>query len=136
MKKNFDEWNKVKKATDARDDIGGVYFREREIWWVRLGVNIGFEQDGTGEQYARPVIVVKKYNPQVFLSVPLSTTEKRGKYYFSVGEVDGKNAVAILSQIRLIDARRPVQRISTVDRKTFSDLVSEIVKVNFGICPE
>ena len=94
--KDFDQWNNIKKETHKRitDD---VYFKEREVWWVRLGVNIGFEQDGTGEQYARPVVVIKKYNPEVFLIVPLSTTGKRGKYYFSIGNIDGKEAVAILS---------------------------------------
>ncbi len=132
MNKNFDQWNIVKKKTNKNYDVGSVYFREREIWWVRLGVNIGFEQDGTGEQYARPVIILKKYNPQVFLVVPLSTTDKRGKYYFDVGDVDGKNAVAILSQIRLIDVHRLVKHIGIVDKKMFPLLVKDIIKTNFG----
>ncbi len=132
MNKDFDQWNSIKKETNKSHDVSNVYFREREIWWVRLGVNIGFEQDGTGEQYARPIIILKKYNPQVFLVVPLSTTKKRGKYYFNIGDVDGKNAVAILSQIRLMDVHRLVKHISIVDKKMFPVLIKEIVKTNFG----
>ena len=129
--KDFDQWNNIKKETHKRitDD---VYFKEREVWWVRLGVNIGFEQDGTGEQYARPVVVIKKYNPEVFLIVPLSTTGKRGKYYFSIGNIDGKEAVAILSQIRLIDAHRLVKHIGIIEKRLFSSLVNAVVEVNFG----
>jgi hypothetical protein len=43
MQKDFDRWNEIKKATDAADDAARPYFREGEIWWVRLGRNIGYE---------------------------------------------------------------------------------------------
>lgn len=132
MEKDFDGWNKIKKETDTREDVGSVYFREREIWWVRLGVNIGFEQDGTNDNFERPVVVIKKYNPHVLLVVPLSTTNKRGAYYFPIGKIEDKNAVAILSQIRLIDSKRLVNRVETLDRGIFTKLLEKIVHANFG----
>jgi hypothetical protein len=36
MEKDFDRWNGIKKATDAADETARLYFREGEIWWVRL----------------------------------------------------------------------------------------------------
>lgn len=129
--KDFDKWNTIKKKVHAHN-VSSVYFREREIWWARLGVNVGFEQDGTGEEYARPVVIIKKYNPHIFLVVPLSTTSKRGTYYFAVGNVDNKEAVAILSQIRLIDTHRLVKHIGMMDKSLCTELVRAIVKVNFG----
>ena len=131
MNKNFDEWNSIKKKTEVRNDIDKIYFKEREVWWMRLGLNIGFEEDGTGEEYARPAVIIKKYNPRSFLVIPLSTTNKRGKYYFPVGEIDGKKAIAILSQIRLIDSKRLVKSISKMDKTTFSYLMKEMVEANF-----
>lgn len=49
MKKDFDNWNKIKKSVNIK--VAEVYFRERDIWWVSLGTNIGFEQDGKKTYY-------------------------------------------------------------------------------------
>ena len=46
MAKDFDRWNKKKKALDAKAEP--LYFHEGEIWWVHLGVNVGYEIDGKG----------------------------------------------------------------------------------------
>ena len=130
--KDFDQWNSEKKKTDSREDMGDVYFSEREVWWVRLGVNIGFEQDGTGEGFERPVVILKKYNPNTLLVLPLSTTQKRGKYYCAVGKVEERDAVAIVSQIRLLDSKRLVNSAGTIDKETFARLIKAVVDTNFG----
>jgi hypothetical protein len=44
MKKDFDGWNEKKKDTNEKI---GPFCHERELWWCTLGVNIGFEQDGS-----------------------------------------------------------------------------------------
>lgn len=130
MEKDLDAWNENKKRIHKRD-TAEVYFYEREIWWCRLGANVGFEQDGTGETFERPIIILKKYNPQVFLAVPLSTTSKRGKYYAPLGLIDSKDAVAILSQMRLLDCKRLTNRIGILGASAFGALVEKIIKVNF-----
>ena len=38
---------------------------EGEIWWVRLGVNVGYEIDGKSSDFSRPVIIIKKSSVQV-----------------------------------------------------------------------
>jgi mRNA interferase MazF len=62
MQKDFDRWNKLKKTTDGKDEAARLFFREGEVWWVHLGVNIGYETDGKRADFARPVVVLKKYN--------------------------------------------------------------------------
>lgn len=131
MEKDFDAWNSKKKAVHARTDTENLFFRIHEIWWAHLGVNVGFEQDGTGEAFERPVIVLKKYNARVLLVVPLSTTSKTGTYYFDIGIVGGKHAKAILSQIRLIDRNRLINHIATVNVETFEKLVDATIRANF-----
>ena len=39
MEKDFDRWNKLKKAINASEESARVYFHEGDIWWVHLGVN-------------------------------------------------------------------------------------------------
>src|SRR5882724_3693985 len=102
MVKDFDRWNEIKKATDAADEGSRVFFREGEIWWVRLGINVGYETDGKNREFTRPVIVLKKYNQYSFLAVPLTTAQRPNQYRLPIGAVGGKEAFATLSQLRNI----------------------------------
>ena len=106
MEKDFDRWNEIKKATDAADEDARLYFREGEIWWVRLGHNIGYEANGKSREFTRPVIILKKYNQYSFLALPLTTVPKPNPYRLPVGMVDGRQAFATLSQLRNIDIHR------------------------------
>jgi hypothetical protein len=63
MENDFDRWNGIKKATDATAEATRPYFREAEVWWVRLGRNIGYETSGKSREFTRPVIVLKKVQP-------------------------------------------------------------------------
>jgi mRNA interferase MazF len=76
MEKDFDRWNKLKKAINASEESERVYFHEGDIWWARLGVNVGYEIDGKDRDFSRPVIVLKKYNQYSFLALPLTTASK------------------------------------------------------------
>src|SRR5438128_10080476 len=60
MQKDFDRWNKVKKAVNATDEDERVYFHEGDIWWVHLGVNVGFEIDAKQRDFSRPVIICQR----------------------------------------------------------------------------
>lgn len=51
-------------------------FNEREIWWCSIGENIGFEGDGKNDMFERPVLILKKYNAEVFFGAPLTTSTK------------------------------------------------------------
>jgi len=117
MKKDFDTWNEEKKNIHER----GVekLYHAREIWWCSLGVNVGFEQDGTGKESQRPVLIMRGFSRQVCLVVPLTTSTKRNPYHIAIGEVDGKQAFAIISQLRLIDTKRLVNKVGVVDAKSF-----------------
>jgi hypothetical protein len=73
MGNDFDHWNSIKKATDAAEETSRLYFREGEIWWLRLGKNIGYETNGKSREFTRLVIVLRKYNQFSFLALPLTT---------------------------------------------------------------
>lgn len=81
--KNFDEWNIVKKKVNEHD-TKSLYFKEREIWWVAVGINIGSESDGKNELFERPVLIVKKLGSGVFLGVPVTSKAKEGPFFVEV----------------------------------------------------
>jgi mRNA interferase MazF len=113
MTKDFDRWNTEKKRLNESDDR--LYFREGEMWWVALGVNVGFEMDGKRSDFSRPVLVLKKYNQYSFLALPLTTNARANPYRIALGFVDGKQSFAVLSQLRNIDSARLINKAAVVD---------------------
>ena len=130
MHKDFDRWNKTKKKLN--EDAEPLYFREGEIWWVHLGVNVGYEIDGKSENFARPVIVLRKYNKYSFLALPLTTSAKPNPWKLPIGAVGGKQAFAVLSQLRDIDSRRLYQKIGWVDPDEMDTIRAETMRANLG----
>jgi len=129
MEKDFWTWHTKKEQLN--EAIGTALFHEREVWWCALGANIGFEQDGSSELFTRPVVILSKFNLDACLVVPLTSKPKKGKYYFAVGDVSGRNSVAILSQIRFVDRKRLALKIATMDQDTFQALTKAVVKACF-----
>lgn len=125
MNKDFDGWNEVKK--DLHENKPGKFYREREIWWCSVGINIGFEQDGKEQASSRPVLIIRGFSLRTCLVVPLTTSIKEGVYNLSVGVVDEKEAQASLSQIRVIDTKRLLVKICRLDKDQF-DVIRKAVK--------
>ena len=122
--KDFDNWHKIKKSVN--DGKSRIY-KERDIWWCNLGVNVGFEQDGRGKLYRRPVVVIRGFSPQVCLVAPLTTSPKKNKYHFKLGKVTGdKSSSAIISQLRLVDTKRFVKRAGILEKEKFAKLKNAV----------
>jgi mRNA interferase MazF len=119
MEKDFDKWNKEKKKADAEQPR---LYTVREIWWCRIGVNIGTEQDGRGTLFLRPAIILRGFGPDACLIVPLTTSVREHPLRVSVDKVDGREARANLSQLRIIDTRRLVEKIGFLEKGIFAAL--------------
>lgn len=129
MKKDFEKWNK--KKTQVDNIAKRPFFHEREIWFCYLGANVGFEQDGNGEDFLRPIVIARKFNNEIFWGIPLTksknkTNKRAEKYYFSFSFIDNIKSVAILSQIRLIDARRLSYLAGEVSQDDFKVLIAKL----------
>lgn len=122
-KKDFKEWH-IEKS-DLHEHKVRAFFHEREIWFASLGANIGFEQDGRGDKYLRPIIILKKFNNEVLWCLPLTKNQKKGKYYF-VFELNGEVSTAILSQIRLIDAKRLQYKFGDMTSEKFTEIKEKL----------
>lgn len=123
MKKDFQNWHN--KKTQINKINKRPFFHEREIWWVALGVNVGFEQDGGGKDYLRPIIVFRKFNNEIFWAIPLTHTQKKTKYYFQFIFKDNLSSTAVLSQIRLMDALRLSHKIGNMSDNDFENLIKK-----------
>lgn len=129
--KDFNTWNNLKIQIDSKIENQRLYFKEAEIWWINLGLNIGFEMNGKDKEFIRPIVIIKKYNQFSFLALPLSTVKKENKYIFYIGKVDGKGAYANLSQLRNIDSKRLINKIGIVEKELFIELKKKTSQVSF-----
>jgi mRNA-degrading endonuclease toxin of MazEF toxin-antitoxin module len=114
-KKDYDGSNNLIKQLESREP---PYFKEREVWWAIIGMNVGHEEDGKGKYFLRPVLIFKKFGRNTFIGIPLSTTEKSGGAYVQIKH-NNKTSTALLGQIRTFDSRRLTQRYGIIDNVTF-----------------
>ena len=127
MLKDFKNWHNKKEQIHSKKER--PFFHEREVWFCTLGVNVGFEQDGRGENFLRPALVIKKFNNAVFWVLPLTKTLKKGKYYydFIIKERD-ESSIVILSQLRLVDAKRLQYKIGNIKEEDFLEIKKRLIK--------
>jgi len=120
MSKKFDEWNNIKqKLHNKKNKI--IIPKNREIYWASIGVNVGFEQDGKGEIFSRPVLIVKRYSKNLFFGVPLSTQIKEGSFFYTF-TLKNKQSNALLVQARVYDTKRLENRIGMISKDDFQTL--------------
>lgn len=123
---DFDKWNEVKKSLYSYET--NWITKEREVYWVKLGQNIGFEQNGKGDDFLRPVLIFKKFNKDIFLGIPFTSNKKDGKFYFEVSSIDKeKPSYAILSQIKLFSTKRIKSKFGKISIDEFEKLKESFV---------
>jgi mRNA interferase MazF len=119
MLDDFDEWNRIKKSLHGRE--GFPYASPREIWWCALGRNVGVEINGKHEQFERPVIILHAFNTEMLKVVPLTTRGKSNRFYLQVPSAP-RETYAVLSQARVISARRLLRLIGKVTPEEFIEI--------------
>ncbi len=121
----YDRWNRLKQNIEKRNQI---QFNEREILFLSMGQNIGFEQYGKGEEFLRPVVVVKKFNKHLFLGIPLSSKIKNGFFFHTIHFKNRENS-ALLLQSKAFDSKRIKYKLATLSQGEFKKLVERYCEV-------
>jgi len=121
----FDDWNEVKKEVNNHSNKK-VGFKTRDIFYINMGENIGFEQNGKGEKFLRPIVILKVFNREMFFAIPLSSQLKEGVFYyhFEFEKRDGtvsKN-IALLSQMKLFSSKRLLNKIGVINKDDFENM--------------
>lgn len=124
--KDFDKWNEHAKILDSKS-IDFV-FSEGELWWCALGVNIGSEQDGKGDDFVRPVLLLKKINRDTVLIIPVSSKLKTGACDRVSFDLGGQENQFLISQARMVSSKRFIRRIHRVKSIVFLEVIVAIIK--------
>lgn len=91
-----------------------------------VGMNIGFEQNGTGRIFERPALVVKKFNNKMYWIAPLSTKQKEYDFYYNFIDPNGKKGSVILAQLRLVSVRRFIRDMYKINEADFDAILVRI----------
>jgi mRNA-degrading endonuclease toxin of MazEF toxin-antitoxin module len=97
------------------------FFRERDVWWTAIGINVGHEENGKGSEYSRPVLILKKFGKSTFLGVPFTTKINRKVNSFDF-IFNGKLNLALLTQMRVFDSRRLLKKIGKLNIELFQKI--------------
>ncbi|MFA5830606.1 MAG: type II toxin-antitoxin system PemK/MazF family toxin [Candidatus Paceibacterota bacterium] len=123
---NFDTWNELKKKIDSGENLPDRFPKEGEAWISAFGKNIGFEQNGSGDTFSRPILIVKKFNNHMFWCVPLSTKQKTFDFYFNYTDQNGLKVSAILAQLKLISIKRLERKIYDMPNESFKKIKQKL----------
>lgn len=121
--KLYDKWNHFKKTLDSINIT--IPFFEKEIWSIAIGVNIDIEIDGKGGNFERPVLVIKKFNRNYALVLPITrihNTNTGMHIIISHKNLDIRSAV-VLSQLQRVSNYRFIYRIGILDTLQFLKIV-------------
>jgi mRNA interferase MazF len=113
MEKDYRDWNAKKIKINLFSTF--QHPKEMEIWWCRIGVNIGCEVYGKGKEYTRPVLIINSDGSENCICIPISSKVKNSKYSCVIKTNDGRLHTALVFQIRSIDKRRLKKKAYVLD---------------------
>jgi mRNA interferase MazF len=128
--KEFDKWNEVKKTTEQSNMKLSI--KSREIYWTKIGQNIGNEQYGKGEEFTRPVIVIRQLTSDLFVGVPTtSATKENNDYFHNINYThtktkDSVTSSAMILQVKVFSKKRVLNKIGTVNKIEFNTIVDKL----------
>ncbi len=128
MNDRFDEWNEVKKDIEHTNQF--LTIKQREIYWLHVGENVGYEQNGKGDEFIRPVLVYKKFNQNIFYGIPLTSKAKNNIFHYHF-VIKNKDNYAILSQMRLFDVKRISNKLGKMSVDDFIKLKDKLKDLIF-----
>ena len=127
----FDEWNEVKQKT--HNTFRQVGFKPRDIFWLRAGQNIGSEEYGKGNEFQRPVLIVKKLTNNLFVGIPLTSKLKEDSNYFHTISYENKKKhienSAMVLQLKTFDKKRLMGKIGVLNQSQFKIILEKITNM-------
>lgn len=120
MQKGFGKWRELKGYIEENNTP--FLFREREIWWASIGLNIGEEQDGKNELFERPVLILRKFSKGIFWGLPTSSKIKNNEYNFKYSPDQEEDTSILLSQLRIFSSKRLIRKTVTMNESEFIEI--------------
>ena len=126
MKNEFDKWNIEKQKTEADEYSEENFPQIGEVWMGVIGKNIGYEQNGTGDNFSRPVAIVSRFNNKMFWAVSLSTKQKEFDFHYNFTDPNNQKVSIIIAQLKLVSLKRLKRKMYDLSEKDFGNVLQRI----------
>jgi len=124
--KEYDAWNELKKKIQSDTSEPDYFPKEGEVWMSSLGKNIGYEQNGSGTNFSRPILVVKKFNNHMFWCASLSTKQKKFDFYYNFTDPNGEKVSVILAQLKLVSLKRLKRKLYDISSDNLKEIKDKL----------
>ncbi len=128
----YNAWNIKKQDIQLARHIKEIYFKEGQIWWCSIGLNIGSESYGKGENFRRPVLIIKKLSADLCIVLPLTSKEKIGTWFIDI-TFQGEKRWVMLYQVRALNKKRFYLKMGELDNTDFArtkEKLEELLKLS------
>lgn len=122
----FQQWFKLKILLWEANK-SNIVFKQGDVWWCSLGLNLGEEIFGKGEKFSRPVLIYRKFTHNSFMGLPLTSQEKHGSWYTEI-TLHNRKSWVILNQARILDKKRLTNRIGTLEDQELNKVKKAFLK--------
>lgn len=126
MEKDFGKWSIKKQGLNERVKLPII--KGGEIFWCSIGINIGDEENGKGELFARPVLVFRKFSSNLFWGIPLTSQNKYNEYYIQIKFKETINS-AMISHLRLYDVKRLGLRMGRLNFFEYNKIIKSVTNL-------
>ncbi len=124
MEKTFDQWNILKQKIHTSKLR--AFAHAREVWWCSLGINIGSEMDRKHENFERPVLILRVYNKEMLLVLPITSKEREDPFHQKVIS-HGRVVWISLTQIRVVSSKRLLRKVDVITKEEFSKVKTALM---------
>ena len=105
-----------------------MLFKEWEIWWSNIWVNIKTESCWKWKKFRRPVLVFKKLSSDMWIVIPLSSQIKEWTW-FTQYKIHWKIYNALLYQVKMMHINRFTVREWEIDIHDFNKIKKRFKKL-------
>ncbi len=129
--KKYNKWNIRKQEMGLSLSFDNKYFKEGEIWWCSLGLNIGNESYGKGDDFRRPVLIIRKLSSDLCIGLPLTSKIKIGTWFTDI-TLDNQKVFVMLYQIRALNKKRfslKMGQLNAVELNNIKEKLKHLLKL-------
>jgi hypothetical protein len=131
-KENFDERNVEKKRLHFWEE-SEFFVRPREIWYIKMWINVWFEENWKRE-FKRPILVLKKVGALFFTVALTSKGKDDNKFYHKLATTQfnernlkyKESSYIILSQVKVVDKKRFTEIMWSVGNEEFLSIKEKL----------
>ena len=131
IKDSLLKWNNIKIWIEEKDRRK-FFINSREVWNIYIWKNIWYESFWKWDLFTRPVLVIKIVGSMIFTVSMTTAWKDNNKFYYKLdNKYFNKSSYLTLSQVKVLDKKRFIERIWKIDTPEFIDIKNNLKQILF-----